>query len=57
MRKCERDRAAPSGCPAPATTSGSSLAEQYGTAALMPKTRRRVQLPNATPTHVIEQLA
>jgi hypothetical protein len=32
------------------------LAEQYGTAALMPKTRRRAQLPNATPTHVIEQL-
>ncbi len=32
------------------------LADRYGTEALMPKTRRRAQLPNATPTHVIEQL-
>ncbi len=32
------------------------LADGYGTEALMPKARRRPQLPNATPTHVIEQL-
>lgn len=32
------------------------LADRYGTEALMPKARRRPQLPNATPTHVIEQL-
>ena len=32
------------------------IAELYGTDALMPKTRRRPQLPNATPTHVIEEL-
>lgn len=33
-----------------------SLAERYGTEALMPKARRRPQLPNATPTHVLEVL-
>jgi transposase InsO family protein len=32
------------------------LAERYGTEALLPKARRRPQLPNATPTHVVEQL-
>jgi transposase InsO family protein len=31
-----------------------ALAERYGVAALMPKARRRPQLPNATPTHVVE---
>jgi transposase InsO family protein len=30
------------------------VAERYGVEALMPKTRRRPQLPNATPTHVLE---
>jgi len=29
---------------------------QYGLEALMPKDRRRAQLPNATPTHVVEDL-
>src|SRR6185503_9425390 len=29
---------------------------QYGLEALMPKDRRRPQLPNATPTHVVEDL-
>lgn len=33
-----------------------SVAERYGVEALMPKTRRRPQLPNATPTHVLEVL-
>jgi transposase InsO family protein len=33
-----------------------SLADRYGTEALMPKARRLPQLPNATPTHVVEQL-
>ena len=32
------------------------LADRYGIEALMPKGRRRAQLPNATPTHVVEQL-
>jgi transposase InsO family protein len=32
------------------------LAERYGSEALLPKARRRPQLPNATPTHVVEQL-
>ncbi|HLI00698.1 MAG TPA: DDE-type integrase/transposase/recombinase [Acidimicrobiales bacterium] len=32
------------------------VAERYGAEALMPKDRRRPQLPNATPTHVVEQL-
>ena len=32
------------------------LADRYGTEALRPKGRRRPQPPNATPTHVIEQL-
>lgn len=32
------------------------VAERYGTDALRPKARRRPQLPNATPTHVVEQL-
>jgi transposase InsO family protein len=32
------------------------LADRYGTDALVPKARRRPQLPNATPTHVIERL-
>jgi len=32
------------------------LADRYGTEALLPKARRRPQLPNATPTHVVEQL-
>jgi hypothetical protein len=33
-----------------------SVAERYGVEALMPKTRRRPQLANATPTHVLEVL-
>jgi transposase InsO family protein len=33
-----------------------SLAERYGLEALMPKTRRTPQLPNATPTHVVADL-
>jgi transposase InsO family protein len=33
-----------------------SIAERYGVDALMPKARRRPQLPNATPTHVLEVL-
>ena len=33
-----------------------ALAECYGAEALMPKARRRPQLPNATPTHVLEVL-
>lgn len=32
------------------------VAERYGLEALMPKTRRRPQLPNATPTHVLHEL-
>jgi hypothetical protein len=32
------------------------LAGRYGAEALMPKTRRRALLPNAAPTHVVEQL-
>lgn len=32
------------------------VAEQYGLEALMPKDRRRPQLPNATPTHVVAEL-
>lgn len=32
------------------------LAERYGLEALMPKGRRRPQLPNATPTHVVTHL-
>ncbi len=32
------------------------VADRYGLDALMPKGRRAPQLPNATPTHVIEQL-
>ena len=32
------------------------VADRYGLEALMPKTRRRAQLPKATPTHVIEDL-
>lgn len=32
------------------------IAERYGVEALMPKARRRPQLPNATPTHVLEAL-
>jgi transposase InsO family protein len=32
------------------------LAERYGPEALLPKARRRPELPNATPTHVVEQL-
>ena len=32
------------------------VAERYGLEALMPKARRRPQLPNATPTHVVEVL-
>jgi transposase InsO family protein len=32
------------------------VADLYGIDALMPKDRRRPQLPNATPTHVIEEL-
>ena len=33
-----------------------SIAQRYGVEALMPKQRRRPQLPNATPTHVLEVL-
>jgi transposase InsO family protein len=33
-----------------------NTADRYGLDALMPKARRAPQLPNATPTHVIEQL-
>lgn len=33
-----------------------SVAERYGLEALMPKARRRPQLPNATPTHVLHEL-
>ena len=33
-----------------------SMAERYGVEALMPKARRRPQLANATPTHVLEVL-
>lgn len=33
-----------------------SVAARYGVEALMPKARRRPQLPNATPTHVLEVL-
>lgn len=33
-----------------------AMAERYGVEALMPKARRRPQLPNATPTHVLEVL-
>ncbi len=33
-----------------------SIAERYGLEALMPKARRRPQLPNATPTHVLHEL-
>jgi transposase InsO family protein len=33
-----------------------NVAERYGLEALMPKSRRRPQLPNATPTHVIQEL-
>jgi hypothetical protein len=33
-----------------------NVADRYGLDALMPKTRRRPQLPKATPTHVVEQL-
>jgi transposase InsO family protein len=33
-----------------------ALAEAYGLEALIPKQRRRPQEPNATPTHVIEEL-
>ena len=33
-----------------------AVAEQYGLEALRPKARRRPQLPNATPTHVVEVL-
>ena len=32
------------------------LADAYGLDALMPKARRRPQLPNATPTHVVHEL-
>ena len=32
------------------------VASEYGVGELMPKARRRPQLPNATPTHVIEDL-
>ena len=32
------------------------VAQRYGIEALMPKKRRRPQLPNATPTHVLEVL-
>ena len=32
------------------------LADRYGSEPLLPKARRRPQLPNATPTHVVEQL-
>ena len=33
-----------------------TVAERYGLEALMPKARRRPQLPNATPTHVLHEL-
>lgn len=33
-----------------------NVAERYGLEALMPKARRRPQLPNATPTHVLHDL-
>jgi transposase InsO family protein len=33
-----------------------NVAERYGLEALMPKARRRPQLPNATPTHVLYEL-
>lgn len=33
-----------------------AVAQRYGVEALMPKARRRPQLPNATPTHVLEAL-
>lgn len=33
-----------------------AIVDQYGLAALMPKARRRPQLPNATPTHIVEDL-
>ncbi len=33
-----------------------SVAERYGLEALLPKVRRRPQLPNATPTHVLNVL-
>ena len=33
-----------------------AVAERYGLDALMPKARRRPQLPNATPTHVLHEL-
>jgi transposase InsO family protein len=33
-----------------------NTADRYGLASLMPKARRTPQLPNATPTHVVEQL-
>ena len=33
-----------------------TLARSYGLEALMPKARRRPQLPNATPTHVLHEL-
>ena len=33
-----------------------AVAERYGVEALMPKARRQPQLPNATPTHVLEVL-
>jgi hypothetical protein len=32
------------------------VADRYGLAALMPKERRRPQMPEATPTHVVEAL-
>src|SRR5580692_2933336 len=32
------------------------VADQYGLDALWPKERRRPQLPEATPTHVVERL-
>ena len=33
-----------------------AIVAQYGIDALMPKTRRLPQLPNATPTHIVEDL-
>src|SRR5262245_22078562 len=33
-----------------------AITARYGLAALMPKERRTPQLPNATPTHVLEEL-
>lgn len=33
-----------------------AVAQRYGIEALMPKARRRPQVPNATPTHVVEAL-